>query len=748
MEQFEQLPSSLKKIFINEAHQRLMTATEPEKTHYLLMLAYCESLGYVSQEKGKMNYLLEAARLGSFLAKSGLLALSEAEKEEVDLKPQENMQWLYDTLLVRLSGKEQFINRVVSIVPTPSLHLKILRRAFESEALRTRVIRKKALKTDDHSERNKLALDFAKEGDNSGLQALLKDSPKDLLELTVDGFSLLHVATEYGHPTVIQMLVQQFDVSSNLVTIDGDPPSVLALRAHDLDTLTALLSLGADHEAVLGAHTLRCIANYGGPRALRQISYFTTLWNKTKRAREEFPLKSFLDGEFSAYEEKIPDDEPEFPPIFASILGDNIRTLWTLLVMGSSATTTTEFSSGFLAPIHVAAQLRPLHVAVLLHHGADPNQRTADKNKRTALQIACVAYSLPIYLYPRVTFASVLDDKNRLLGLQPEDYTDANMFAVQLLAGYGADVNAQDWAGMTALAHCMSDERSLPVAELLVKHLGANLGIKDFRGLSCMHRVALHQSSTVLLDFCITQGLDVNEADIHGFTPLMLAVAARNLDLVRALVKTRASLTAKQRKGWHALNIAILEGSDEAAELLFLASKDQGCFKELAKSKDLYGQTLLHQLFRTGEEFFNSQIIHFTEVVQELLGELDPMGFGLLHHAVLAGNLAAVSFLISHKIDVDLAGWHKLRPLHIACGAKFECTILLLEEARADKELKDGAGRTASDYTRLSAADPSVWERLVKQLQDERDKLVQKVLNDINKIEEDNRKKAQAKGAL
>ena len=67
----------------------------------------------------------------------------------------------------------------------------------------------------------------------------------------------------------------------------------------------------------------------------------------------------------------------------------------------------------------------------------------------------------------------------------------------------------------------------------------------------------LGQSGVELLSFCIENGLNVNDVDIHGLTPLMLAAITQKVALVRALVKTGASLVARQNKGWHVLNLAI-----------------------------------------------------------------------------------------------------------------------------------------------------------------------------------------------
>lgn len=138
-----------------------------------------------------------------------------------------------------------------------------------------------------------------------------------------------------------------------------------------------------------------------------------------------------------------------------------------------------------------------------------------------------------------------------MLGIQLADYTDAKIFGVRLLVcGYGATVNGQDWVGRTALAHCMSDESLMPIASLFVDDCGADIHIKDFRGLSCLHRAVLDQSGIELLEFCIERGVGVDDLDFNGLTPLMMAVVARKIHFVRVLVEKGADLLTTQKRGW------------------------------------------------------------------------------------------------------------------------------------------------------------------------------------------------------
>ncbi|KAI4158528.1 MAG: hypothetical protein L6R39_000506 [Caloplaca ligustica] len=754
MEGFEHLPVALKSTFLRELHRRLNLENGPSRINVLLGLAYCETLGYKGEERvNKLVHLIEAARLGSNVAKRGVLALLKIEEITVDIDPAEHLRWLYDILFSQMPGQEQFIEMMMKLKGEPQAHIRVLSRVFERECLQSKTVRKRALPTDYETDWAREAFESSRDGDLFRLKLVLEKDPGRVNDTSSHGFNLLHVAVEYGHPEVVQLLRNHYGMSIETPARDDILPTVIALRAHDLDTLAALLAQGADHESVLGAHTLRCIANYGGPRALRQISYFISLWTEVRTERADFPRKAYLDGQFSVREEKVPDDEPDFPPIFATILGDNLGTLWSLLEMGCSTGPITEFSSSSLAPIHVAANLRPLHLALLLHHGADPNLRTGDEDMLTALQVACVAHSIPRYLFPRVQLTSVLQQEGRqdkALGIQPEDYMDARIFTARILCKYGADVNAQDWVGRTALAHCMANQDALPIAMMLVDEYRADIQIKDFRGLSCLHRAVLHHADTTMIDFCLDRGVLVDDTDINNLTPLMMAVTAnKTLDAVEALVSHGADLLATQSKGWTALDLAIKEEFEEAVKYLFHEVVKKGALMPvMANQKDLFHQTMLHRLVYRGESFFEKYITYFPiESVQGTVQQHDIVGWTLLHHAVLARNNLAIEWFLGHQAHINVEGWRKLRPLHLACGMDAEDIITLLKDAGANIWATDAKDRTPSDYTELATKDGTFWPALVEQCVRDGEmlaKLPQK--QNLDKVERENRERARTRG--
>lgn len=197
----------------------------------------------------------------------------------------------------------------------------------------------------------------------------------------------------------------------------------------------------------------------------------------------------------------------------------------------------------------------------------------------------------------------------------------------------------------------------MPIASLLVDHCGADIHIRDFRGLSCLHRAVLDQSDVKLLEFCIERGLGVDDPDYNGLTPLMMAVIARKIHFVRVLVEKGAGLLTSQTRGWTGLDIAIREKSDEAADFLFQVIRNQGYLSVIAKGRDVFHQTVLHRLVYREETFFQKYVAYFpAEVVQDLLLQHDIVGFSLLHHAVLAHNSVALGFILQHGADSNAEG--------------------------------------------------------------------------------------------
>jgi ankyrin repeat protein len=438
------------------------------------------------------DFALEAARLGSITGKTITLLWCVMNRKSPPIDNREDITLIGNQLL----------------------------RIFEEERCRTRVIGKTFTVEGADADIREL-FSAAISGQAVRLGSLLSGQYKDRLNIRLHGFNLLHAASEYGQVIVLRLLIHQFGMDPDELNDSGVSAIALAVRAMEPSARSALLALKADFKTMLSIRTLRYLANYAATTPILEIYNFAVLPTEYPEILEPFPLQAYLDGDLAVIPEtEKDDDEPNLPPIFAAILGDNINSLRTLLELGCSRDIHTKFSSGCLAPIHVAANLRPLHLALLLHYGALPDLRTKDINQWTALHLACNAHTIPKYKHPSVETKDLLPEDSPLcglLGLQPEDYLDAKLCTIRLLVKeYGADINAQDWVGSTAVSHCMSLQGDLDVARYLVEECEANIHIKDFRGLSCIHRAVIGKAKPEYVEFCVE-----NRLQLVGLWPLV-----------------------------------------------------------------------------------------------------------------------------------------------------------------------------------------------------------------------------------
>ncbi|CAE7518337.1 INVS [Symbiodinium natans] len=89
------------------------------------------------------------------------------------------------------------------------------------------------------------------------------------------------------------------------------------------------------------------------------------------------------------------------------------------------------------------------------------------------------------------------------------------------------------------------------------------------------------------LDRCrelLTEGAEVNAADVFKRTPLINAVVSGHAPVVQLLVAARADTALADRSGWSALHWAAFQGDGDMVRLCLSLGAD-------AKQKDLKGST-------------------------------------------------------------------------------------------------------------------------------------------------------------
>lgn len=107
----------------------------------------------------------------------------------------------------------------------------------------------------------------AEEGDDVVIEALLAIGA-DVDEVDSEGQTALMLAASWGHPSSVNALIRVGNASINLKDEGGDTALHEAARANELETLSELISLGADKDArnKLGATPLLLASHAGHKR--------------------------------------------------------------------------------------------------------------------------------------------------------------------------------------------------------------------------------------------------------------------------------------------------------------------------------------------------------------------------------------------------------------------------------------------------------------------------------------------------
>jgi ankyrin repeat protein len=237
---------------------------------------------------------------------------------------------------------------------------------------------------------------------------------------------------------------------------------------------------------------------------------------------------------------------------------------------------------------------------------------------------------------------------------------NSDMEMMQLLLQRGADVNARGVYDVTVLLRAVHDPHKV---RLLLRH-GARV---DERA---MVLAAMATGSRETLELLFEQGGKVNAA-VGGYTPLMAAAYAGDLDAATWLIEHGVDVKARTESGCTALNGAAVSGNAGIVKLLLDRGADPN--------------------------------VQYQE--PDTIGDFQTP----VTNAAWRGDAACLRLLLAHGANGNVQGGPFDRaPLLCAATTGNEEAIRLLLAAGADAQARDWKGDTALDWARLRGDTPIV----------------------------------------
>lgn len=163
---------------------------------------------------------------------------------------------------------------------------------------------------------------------------------------------------------------------------------------------------------------------------------------------------------------------------------------------------------------------------------------------------------------------------------------------VEFLLNRGADVQAVDNLGYTALYYSVWLGRKIEITERLISR-GSDVNFN--KGGVPLLFLASREGKEEIAAMLIAHRAKVNEPDIVGKTPLHIAVEGRHQNIVELLLNNGASLLAKDMLGRTPLHQSSIEGYLKITELLLAGGAR-------ANEKDKAGKTPLDYARKHGNE--------------------------------------------------------------------------------------------------------------------------------------------------
>lgn len=381
-----------------------------------------------------------------------------------------------------------------------------------------------------------------------------------------------------------------------------------------------------------------------------------------------------------------------------AISGKSLKLVKELIKYGAQINTRNEDGC---SPLHLAIHLKQYKIALLLlksgatiinagylsdHKDTDNYQKYLEKDNRMLGLAVRRGYNEIVESLLKQGASPDAKYKHNPILIHAIRYK--NIKAVMLFLKYGANVNAVDNRGLTALFYALVYYQP-HLIELLLSY-NANINIKNPMGDSVL-TMAAQKNLYKAAELFISRGIEVNNRDYLGGTALIEAVLSESVSIVKLLLENNADPNIVPYYGKSALTYALeLEPKKAANKSAIIALLRQ--YGGVEKESQLILDNLLNLAAYEGD---------LSKVEYLLKEKMDAYtGATALIYAIKGGNKDVVQFLLDSGIDPNACSRiDGMTPLMAAAANNEDLTLIkLLLEKGAFLDLEDFRRNTAIFY--------------------------------------------------
>ncbi|XP_041461535.1 ankyrin-1-like [Lytechinus variegatus] len=416
----------------------------------------------------------------------------------------------------------------------------------------------------------------------------------DVNKGTPKGFTPFDAAIKYGHLEVIKYLIKE---GSKLKRYDGMTPLYVAAKFGHLEIVKFFISQGADvnEENDSGEIPLHGAAFSSKMEVIEYLIQRGSDVNKAE-ANGRTPFNAAVQyGHLDAVKYLIEKGAKQntfdgINPLYAAAQFGHLDIVKFFISKGADVNR--ENDKGMI-PLHGAASRGHIKVIMyLLKRGSDVHKGLA---KDWAPIHSAIAYG-QLEAVENLLNYEAKHDRCRTKRLLHTGAKFGHLDLVKFLISKGADINEIDEDGMIPLHHAAYGGH-LKVMECLIQQ-GSDVNKADKEGcaplyaaIQCGHLQAVkyllknkanqnkydgmtpvHAAAKVghldLVDFFISEGGNVNEADIEGMIPLHYSAAIGHIEMTRYLIQHLSDINKRNFRQKTPLHAALQNGQSKVAELL------------------------------------------------------------------------------------------------------------------------------------------------------------------------------------